>query len=184
MLWSWEGSSPRGRAGLGSRPGPEGPSSETGLGEPFVPFPPGTCTPCSCPRPRREAHPTGALYHHRQDASHPTEGSSPGQQHAAFLGSGATTHMEPSPVLLAPQLLLVSPRTCSPRKGPLSLGAVQQAGVQLLTLLPKNQCGLCISQQLLVNSRDEWDPQILPWLLPWAGRRSEWPEEEGRRRKE
>lgn len=58
VLQSWEGSSPRGRAGLGSRLGPAGPSSATGLEEPFVPFPPGTCRPCGSPRPRRGAHPS------------------------------------------------------------------------------------------------------------------------------
>lgn len=79
---------------------------------------------------------------------------------------GAKPAAQPSS--LGCPVLAFLPQDCPLDKAPLPAG-VQQASVQLLTLLPKNQWGLCISQQLLVNSRDLWDPKSCPGGFPGMG---------------
>lgn len=168
MLRSWEGSSPRGRAGLGSRLSPAGLSGETGLEEPFVSFPPGTCTPCSCP-----SHGEGHIPHElliRGFASH--HGLIPT---AAALGiprlwSNHAHGTEPGcPGSPIPAFL---PQDCSLARAPLPGGCTASWCPAPYPASTEPAWAVHFpaaagEQQGLVG------PQILPWLLHWGGRGSD-----------
>lgn len=180
VLWSREAASSRGRAGLGSQLGPSGPSDEKAKTRTAVcAFPTlARADPMASPRPQRSTSDTSIFavkMLHIPPRAGPLHSSTRRSLalHPGFVSAHKEPSLLPSLAFLAPQFLLFSPRTGTCSSAPLPVGCTAPLACSQITSAGCAFPSSCWRTGGLVG------PQILPWLLPRDGRRSEGLEELG-----